>query len=376
MPKYNAENERIKREYLTYLKAAKGMSDASLDAVAKALHRFEVATNFRDFRKFHVEQAIAFRRQLSEATNTATGMPLSKATLLQTLNALRAFALWLAGQPGYRSRISYSDAEYFRLSEKDTRVAKAVRERPVPTLEQIYSVLAAMPYNTEIGRRNRALIAFMLQTGVRDGALVSLKLKHVDLAEGKVIQDAREVKTKFSKSFTTWFFPVGDGPRNIVEEWVAFLREQKLWGNDDPLFPATAVVNGESRQFEVAGVARHHWSNTAPVRDIFRAAFTLAGLPYFNPHSIRKTLAQLGERICRTPEEVKAWSQNLGHEDVMTTFRSYGQVPSGRQAEIIANLRRPEGADVDVDAVLKTVETALRRASQSEGRSARNSVRL
>ncbi|HYU45925.1 MAG TPA: hypothetical protein VEK84_07075 [Terriglobales bacterium] len=60
----------------------------------------------RDFRKFHVEQAVAFRRQLSEATNTATGKPLSQATLLQTLNALRAFVLWLAGQPGYRSRIS------------------------------------------------------------------------------------------------------------------------------------------------------------------------------------------------------------------------------------------------------------------------------
>jgi hypothetical protein len=45
----------------------------------------------------------------------------------QTLNALRAFFLWLAGRPGYRSRISYSDADYFRLSEKDTRIALSVR---------------------------------------------------------------------------------------------------------------------------------------------------------------------------------------------------------------------------------------------------------
>ncbi len=217
MAKYNAENERIKREYLTYLRAAKSMSEASLDAAAKAIHRFEGSTKFRDFRKFHVEQAVAFRRQLSETTNTATGKPLSQATLLQTLNALRAFVLWLAGQPGYRSRISYSDAEYFRLSEKDTRVAKAVRERPAPTLEQVHCVLAAMPDATEIERRNRVLIAFTLLTGIRDGALASLKLKHVDLAEGKVTQDAHEVKTKFSKSFTTWFLPVGDSVRVIVD---------------------------------------------------------------------------------------------------------------------------------------------------------------
>jgi hypothetical protein len=47
-----AENERVKREYLIYLKAAKGLSEASLDTVAKALHHFEVSTKFRSLRKF------------------------------------------------------------------------------------------------------------------------------------------------------------------------------------------------------------------------------------------------------------------------------------------------------------------------------------
>jgi integrase/recombinase XerD len=60
-------------------------------------------------------------------------------------------------------------------------------------------------------RRNRALVAFTLLTGARDSAIASMKLKHVDLKEGCVQQDAREVKTKFSKTFTTYFFPVGCG---------------------------------------------------------------------------------------------------------------------------------------------------------------------
>ena len=67
-----------------------------------------------------------------------------------------------------------------------------------------------------------------------------------------------------------------------------------------------------------------------------------AGLPYYNPHSIRKTLVQLGEQLCSTPEEFKAWSQNLGHEQVMTTFRSYGSVSQGRQAELIRKLAQPK----------------------------------
>lgn len=282
MAKHNPENERIKREYLIFLKAAKGLSEASLDAVAKAIHRYEESIKFRDFHKFHIEHAIAFRRRLSDVTTAADGKPLSPATMLQTLNALRAFILWLAGQPGYRSRISYSDADYFRLSKKDVRIAKTTNERPVPTPEQIISCLTAMPNTTDIEKRNRALVAFTFLTGVRDGALASLKLRHVNLIEREVVQDAREVKTKFSKTFTTSFFPIGDDVQAIVEEWVLRLRDRKLWGNDDPLFPATAVVNGAGLKFEAAGLARRHWSNAASIRAIFRDAFALAGLPYFN----------------------------------------------------------------------------------------------
>jgi hypothetical protein len=40
----------------------------------------------------------------------------------------------------------------------------------------------------------------------------------------------------------------------------------------------------------------------------------------------------------KSPEEYKAWSQNLGHENVLTTFSSYGDVARHRQAEIIRAL--------------------------------------
>jgi hypothetical protein len=46
--------------------------------------------------------------------------------------------------------------------------------------------------------------------------------------------------------------------------------------------------------------------------------------------------ALLGGRICKSPEQYKAWSQNLGHENLLTTFSSYGDVAGHRQAEIIS----------------------------------------
>ena len=344
----NAENERIKRAYLTYLKEARRYGEVSVDAVAKSLHRFESYTSFRDFKAFHIQQAVAFKRHLADATSQVTGDKLSKATVYATLLALRNFFHWLAGQPGYRSRISYADADYFNMSEKDSRIAKRRAPERVPSLEQINHLLTVMPAVSDIERRNRAVIAFALLSGCRDNAMASLKLKHVDIEGEQVDQDPREVRTKFGKSMITTFFPAPGPARNIVEDWVGFLRRERLFGPDDPLFPATRVDVGQEGLFEATGLERSCWSNASPIRTIFRSAFMSAGLPYFNPHSIRKTLAQLGERVCRSPEEFKAWSQNLGHEHVLTTFTSYGEVPPARQAALIQQLAHVhEGQDGD-----------------------------
>jgi integrase len=62
---------------------------------------------------------------------------------------------------------------------------------------------------------------------------------------------------------------------------------------------------------------------------------------HFNPHSFRKTLALLGGDLCETAEHYKAWSQNLGHDHVLTTFTSYGDVSSYRQAEIMRLFASP-----------------------------------
>ena len=346
MMNHKANNERIKRAYFTYLKEAKRHSEATVDAVAKALDRFESYNKRRDFKAFHYQQAVAFKNHLSEQKGQQSGEKLSKATLHSTLANLKRFFQWLAGQPGYKSRLQYSDADYFNLSDKDTRIATARREQTYPTIEQVKHVIAKMPVATDINRRNQALIAFTLLTGARDSAIASFKLKHVDLVAGCVHQDAREVKTKFSKTFTTYFFPVGEEMREIVAEWVKYLREENLWGNDDPLFPATRVAVGASRQFEAVGLERNHWSSASPIRSIFQDAFKGAGLPYFNPHSFRHLLVRLGETLCQSPEQFKAWSQNLGHEGVLTTFYSYGDVSARRQGELIQGLGKPQASQV------------------------------
>lgn len=361
MPKTNPANVRIKHAYFQYLREAKRRNDASIDGVAAALTRFEESTNHRDFGKFHREQAVAFKRKLDEKLSARSGERLSRATVHSTLSALRAFFIWLVDQPGFKRKISYTDADYFNLSEGDVRIAKAVREKPFPSVDQVHHVLNLAPATTDIELRDRALLALTLLTGARDGAIVSLKLKHLSLANGLLDQDARDVKTKFSKTFSTWFFPVGGEALAILTDWVDHLRRDLLWGDADPLFPATRMDIGTDGGFIAGGLKREHWSTAEPVRRIFRQLFERAGLPYFKPHAIRDTLAQLGERRCKTPEEFKAWAQNLGHEKVLTTFNSYGVVSSHRQAELIR--RMALNASVADEA---TVEARLAKLARLE----------
>lgn len=73
-----------------------------------------------------------------------------------------------------------------------------------------------------------------------------------------------------------------------------------------------------------------------------------AGLPYFNPHGFSSPRAYLG-KTSRSIEEFKAWSQNLGHENGLITFTSYGIVSPQRQGEIIRDLAKPlEDKDAEI----------------------------
>lgn len=339
MTKHNAANERMKREYFRYLAEAKGRDVATIDGVAKSLARFEESTGRKDFKRLHREQAIAFKRRLAEGVNARTGERLSKATMLSTLRQCRDFFLWLIREPGYKSHIAYADADYFSLSDKDVAVARARREKRVPTPEQVHHVLSVLPAATPLERRDRALVAFAAITGARANALASFRLWHVNRAEGFVDQDARTVRTKAAKTFRTFFVDVVGDALPIFLNWHVELARDHLWGANDPLFPATLMGLNNAGAFAPTGLARTSWTTSAPIREIFRRAFEGAGLPYFNPHSFRDMLVRHAMAQNLSPEAMKALSQNLGHADVLTTFTSYGAVPVHRQGELIRGLR-------------------------------------
>lgn len=338
MAQINAENERIKRQYINWLRDADGKDEKTLDQVAGTLRDFEMALGCKAFKAFHRDWARQYKEHLVRQRNQRTGQSLSLTTRDARLRQVKAFFKWLAYQPGFKSRIHFTDVEYFNNNAKDARVAHSKRLARFPSLEQCGHAFRHMPADNEVERRDRAIFALLVLTGARDTALASLRICHVDLVEGKIFQDGRQVATKNGKTIETWFFPVDKMYRDCFADWVKWLREEELYGPADALFPKQVIGVSDGR-FAPQGLSREPFANGEPINKIFKSAFCAIGLEPYTAHSIRKTLGILSNERCKTMEQHKAWSQNLGHEHLATTVTAYMPVSSERQKELIKGMR-------------------------------------
>lgn len=330
----NEKNERIKRRFIEYRKFARQLSEQTLDRELAALERFDAWNGRKDFARFHIEWAMGFRAHLEQA-KTKAGKPLSKSTTRAIMATLREFTLWLSQQDGFRSRIKTADADYFNLSRRDEAEARAAPTRPAPSIKQAKRALSLMLENTPRELRDKAIFALLCLTGIRVAALISLRIKHVDLDEKSVTQNPREVATKFGNEIDTFFAKGFEEAEAVLAKWIDYLDEIALYSPDDPLFPATALTANIDAGFKVDGFKRRHWKSTEPVRKIVNQAFASANLYAFGPHAFRHMLARHAAKTCTSVAELVATSQNLGHKDVLTTLRSYGQISRERQRALV-----------------------------------------
>lgn len=344
MTELNPKNERLKLAWIEDLEIEKATS--TIDQKLAALSQFEAMTGAADF--------IAFDRDivkiyLSAIRHTA----ISWKTKAAKVRHVRSFFDWMVMEEHVKPKAVRKAIASLRLTDKEARAGSAQRTVKHPTLDQIESTIRAMPNNTAIERRNRALIAFTALSGARDGAIISMRLKHVRLAAREVEQHPDEVDTKASKLIQTWFFPVGDFIEGEVASYIQFLKDDLGFTDDDPLFPKPKMGHDASDQFCAVGLSKDRWTTANPMRIIFRTAFTANGLRYYNPHSFRNMLMALAYELELDPRSMKAWSQNLGHEHLETSFNSYGQLDANTQRRAMLDLRETKPAAPDLEAMIK-----------------------
>ena len=243
--------------------------------------------------------------------------------------------------------------------------ARSRLERAVPSVDQMRVVLEAMPASTPIQRRDRAVVALAIATAARADALATLRLKHVDLASNRIIQNGNEVRTKFGKTIVSYLIGIVPSAVDIFRDWCQELIRDHDWGPDDPVFPALTNRYGRDGLFHHDGFSRRRWATSQPVRAIFTRAFKAAGQPYFNPHTLRSMQVRWLDSHNPTEEQLKALSQNLGHDDVSVTRVHYGRLNSDHHAKVIEGMSRIQASKrvrgtPEVLKALETLHTAFR----------------
>lgn len=329
----NTANETVKVKYFEYLKHVDGKSDKTVALHETSILKFEQFTKFKCFKTFDQKQAIAFKEHLLESD-------LSISTVDSQVRHLNRFFVWLRMQRNYTRSIKLTNIQYLNLSDKDKRAAAAPADPRYPTLAMVERVVSSMPSETAIEKRDRALMAFTAITGIRDGATISLKLKHFDQRQKQILQNPREVNTKASKRIDTFFFPLSKFLETVFLYWVKYLEREMLFAPHDPIFPSTKLKLDANKMYAVDGLSKAHWKTAKSMRETFKRSFEAIGEDYYGPHSFRKMIMSEAYKMELSHAELKAWSQNLGHDGMLVTLNSYGKLSVEEQGRLVKQTRQ------------------------------------
>jgi integrase len=334
------QNEKIKRRYFNWVSGALGQSVSTIKLKENALWKYDEFSKHQDYKKFNSKIAEAFRKWLETNKNIKTGKVLDKTTQYGILRHVNHFFTWLSIQTGYKSKIKSDDIVYLRLSRADMKIATSSKMPKYPSLEYILRLCSFNVIN-EIDQRDRALIAFTALSGMRDFAIITLSLGCFNPETLLVEQlSSLGVHTKFSKDIHTTLFQFNPELVKYVLDWYRYLKEVKLFNNTSPFFPSTKIeIDSKTHQsFISKGIDNSQWSNANSMRTVFKIRSKQVGLEYYPPHRFRHFAIREASKYAVTAEQIKAISQNVGHENVSTTFMSYGAIDEYRVASIINQL--------------------------------------
>ena len=313
----NYNNEMLKRNYEKYLKEAKGFSKATIDFNLNTLSKYDTYSKNEDYVKFNTHRATGFKDYLKKKS--------APTSYRNNLKRLQKFFIWLSEQKGYKSKIAKESIEFLNVSRKDEAIAKTGKLRKYPSLEYVIALAKSIVPITDIDKRDRALIAFACLTGLRDSAIASLPMKAINLSDMIVNQDPNYVKTKFNKHIPSKIFNFNTELLQYFIDWYKYLVA-KGHKETDPLFPRSKVnkIDGNLCFEKATEIEPVFWQGNATIISMFKTRSKKAGLEYFQPHTYRHLAVKLAMAKAKNGEEIKAISQNFGHEYVATTFSIYG----------------------------------------------------
>lgn len=329
---WHTKNDRIIHAWQI---SAGRFADATTDAHLRAIRFLEGAIRGKPFMALTTENIDAVRSELKLQISGSCDAPKSRSSISHTASHIRKFLEWLLKQD-FASDLPRDLPDYIDLPRAAYALCLPRPPKKYPLIEEAETMLQRMPSRTLTQQRDRAMFAIAFLGALRADTLISLRLKHLRIAEKLILQDGSVSRTKNGKSLEIWWFPIPEVFSAEVTKWDDLMRELGFQ-NDDPLFPDLKyILTGYRRRFPNAPPIEPMKTKTAVTK-----AFEIASIgakALYTPHSAKHTIAAERDRRHLTALERKAWSENMGHETEQITERHYGQLSPDERRQAIENI--------------------------------------
>ncbi len=324
-----SNNERIKHKYFDRL--AQKFDKKTIAKIVYALLIFEEFNNFKDFKLFCYEDSKNFQKYLLKRYTQ------SMQTANRAITYVKQFFLWLREHEGYK-KLCFDDIDSLQLSLKDREKARVNKPKDYLSIDKWQEIILNLKPIEPIEYRNRAIFTCLILTGARVDALISLKIKDVNLEHNYIFQDSSHVNTKFSSSHKINLWNFNPELKQILEDWIDKLKNEYGFNDNCTLFPKIRITSNNEFKFEADGFIKEPIKSTSIVRKELTKQLNKSNLGHYTPHTIRNSLIALFMGFDLNPEQLKAISQNMCHKSLNTTINSYYNVHEYRQDKIIQEL--------------------------------------
>ena len=325
------ENRLLIREYSEYCKYKEGLQENTISSRVRAIYQFEKIVK-KQFCVVAKSDLIDYRNALEDCENISQG------TLSNKITSIKRFFLWCKEIKKYQIRLSINDIEYLNQLLSTKRLIKSLRNiKEAPSLQYVIELLKSIKAEGEIALRDRAIIAFLLCSGLRVETIISITFKVFDVEKYTVDCDPRKgVNIKFDKAYINKLLKFDQYLFDVINEYLIYLKDHGKMYPDIPIFPSTITeLSGDIHCFHPNGISDIRWKTTSPINKILTKRAQEAQLRSYTAHAYRRAHARIAHGKCNTAKELMAVSRNMGHESISTTEMYYIQMDSHQMIEIL-----------------------------------------
>ena len=341
--RHNPDNEIVKYIFLERLENSKdGKDPKTVNQYVNAIHEFEIATGFKDFRKYNSDWAIIFKDYLNDKITKRESKHVSSSLFLHYISHARQFLQWLRDNEAEYSKLKQDDIDYMHVKRKEKTKARARNHPESHDISDILATIRNMPESTEIEIRNKAIMSLFAITTPRISSLQEARIGRIkyfkDYDAWAFLQDPRLQNTKGSEYITSFFIgQVEDIIQNVIK-WHDLLIF-KGYKKNDYLFPRITpsfTKDGDA----VMILTKECIKSDTQIRGIVKEAYENKGLQYIKPHNFRHSIARHVRKTNSNPTDTLiALAENAGQKNGFSILvTSYAGDPLEIKAKLMKGI--------------------------------------